>query len=88
MSIILLQTAAENYPDFDFSIVWRTVRGLGEGFLARLPYLIIALIVFGVFLIVARIIMRVVHAAGERTRACSGVTFARRRRDARRGVKT
>ncbi len=68
MNIVLLQTVADSNPDFDLSIVWRTIKDLGEGFLARLPYLVIALIVFGVFLIVARIIKRVVHAAGKNTR--------------------
>ncbi len=68
MNIVLLQTVADSNPDFDMSIVWRTIKDLGEGFLARLPYLVIALIVFGVFLIVARIIKRVVHVAGTNTR--------------------
>lgn len=68
MNIFLLQTVADNNRDFDFGIVWRTIRDLGEGFLTRLPYLVIALIVFGVFLIVASIIKRVVHAAGTNTR--------------------
>ncbi|MGH9943925.1 MAG: mechanosensitive ion channel family protein [Pyrinomonadaceae bacterium] len=64
----LLQGDAPTPAEFDFGIVWRTIRDLGEGFLARVPYLVIALIIFGVFLIVARIVKGIIHTAGERTR--------------------
>ncbi len=53
---------------FDPGIVWQTLRDLGNGFLAQLPYIILGVIVFGVFIIIARVVKRVVHAAGERTR--------------------
>jgi len=68
MNIFLLQTAADNNRDFDFGIVWRTIRDVGESTLARAPYLVIALIVFGVFLIIARVVRGVIHAAGTNTR--------------------
>lgn len=44
------------------------VPGLIVLFLARLPYLVIALVVFGVFLIVARVVEQVIHVAGTNTR--------------------
>jgi len=68
MNIFLLQTAADNNRDFDFGIVWRTIRDVGESTLVRAPYLVIALIVFGVFLIIARVVRGVIHAAGTNTR--------------------
>ena len=72
MILFLLQQATpSNMPvarAFDAGIVWQTIRDLGNSFLAQLPYIIIGIIVFGVFLVIARIVKRIVHAAGERTR--------------------
>ncbi|MCP9495373.1 MAG: mechanosensitive ion channel family protein [Pyrinomonadaceae bacterium MAG19_C2-C3] len=69
MNITLLQAVAgDGNGNFDAGIVWRTLTDLAESFLARLPYFVIALVVFGIFLIVARIIKKIVHTAGERTR--------------------
>ena len=48
--------------------MWTTLRDLGESFLAQLPYIVIGLIVFGVFIIIGHIIKSVIHTAGERTR--------------------
>lgn len=69
--VLLYQSATPKAPpprDFDTGVVWRTLRDLGESFLSQLPYIVIGVIVFGVFLIVARIVKTAVHAAGERTR--------------------
>lgn len=66
MKAFFLQAAGN--PTFDAGIVWRPLRELGVSLLARVPYLLIALVVFGVFLIAARILRKVVHAAGENTR--------------------
>jgi small-conductance mechanosensitive channel len=65
---LLLQNQPARPRNFDTSVVRDTIRGLGESFLAQLPYIVIGLIVFAVFLIVARVIRKVVHEAGERTR--------------------
>ncbi len=54
--------------DFDQNLLWNTLHNLWVGFLGQLPYIVIGFIVFVVFLVVARILKRVVHAAGERTR--------------------
>lgn len=66
----LLQTPTPTVAarEFDAGIVWQTLRDLGYAFLAQLPYIIIGIIVFGAFLVVARIVKRIIHAAGERTR--------------------
>lgn len=63
-----MQSQTANPRSFDTSIIWNTIRGFGESFLAQLPYIVVGIIVFGVFLIIARILRNVVHTAGERTR--------------------
>lgn len=68
MSFLLLQQAGEGNQRFDAGIVWRTLAGLGESVLARVPYILVALLVFGGFLVAARVVRRVVYTAGERTR--------------------
>ena len=52
---------------FDLEVAWRSVRGIWTGFLGQLPYIALGLLVFGAFLILARVIRRVVHGAGVRT---------------------
>jgi small-conductance mechanosensitive channel len=54
--------------EFDKNLIWNSLHNLWIGFLAQLPYIVIGFIVFLVFLVVARILKRAVHAAGERTR--------------------
>lgn len=71
MIFLLQQTTPTASPvprQFDPGIVWRTISDLGNSFLSQLPYIILGVIVFVIFLIVARIVKRLVHAAGERTR--------------------
>jgi small-conductance mechanosensitive channel len=69
MSKLLLLQAPPNPPrNFDVSVIWRTVEELGESLLARLPYIVIGLLVFFVFLVFARFARRVLHAMGERTK--------------------
>ncbi len=67
MSLLLLQQAGEN-PAPDAGVVWRTLAGMGESLLARAPYVLIALVVFGGFLLAGRVLRGVVYAAGQRTR--------------------
>jgi small-conductance mechanosensitive channel len=68
MIFLLLQQAGESNQRFEAGIVWRTLANLGESVLARVPYLLVALLVFGGFLVAARVVRRVVYATGERTR--------------------
>lgn len=68
MNILLFQQPTPAPRDFDTGVVWQAMRNLGESFLAQLPYIVIGIIVFGVFIVIGRILRRVVHAAGERTR--------------------
>ncbi len=53
---------------FDSNIVWNTISNITESFLARLPYIVIGVIVFGVFLLVARVVSGIIRTTGERTR--------------------
>ena len=66
MNTLLLQ--ATGGDGFDAGVVWQTLSSLGESLLARVPYIVIAVIVFGVFLVVGRVVRSVVHTAGQRTR--------------------
>lgn len=71
MNIFIFQTpvptAAPRPRDFNAGIIWQTLIDLWQGFLAQLPYIVIGLIVFGVFIVVARTASRLIHAAGTRT---------------------
>jgi len=68
--LFLLQTPTPTVQprSFDPGIIWQTLRNLGNGFFAQLPYIILGIVLVGVFVVVARIVKRVIHAAGERTR--------------------
>lgn len=70
MKFLLLQTPTPIIQprDFDPGIIWQTLRDLGNGFFAQLPYIVLGILVVGVFVIIARIVKRVVHTAGEKTR--------------------
>lgn len=63
-----MQTSSAPPGEFDVRVVWRTIRGLGESLLARAPYIVIGMIVFLSFLLLARIVKRAIRTAGERTR--------------------
>ncbi|MEO6724414.1 MAG: mechanosensitive ion channel family protein [Blastocatellia bacterium] len=65
---LAMQPAPASPDEFDFSVVWRTFTDLGESLLVRVPYIVIGLIVFLGFLLLARIIKRILLTAGERTR--------------------
>lgn len=67
--LIMLQTPTPTIQarEFNAGIIWQTLRDFGNGFLAQLPYIILGIIVFTAFVIVARIVSRVIRAAGERT---------------------
>jgi small-conductance mechanosensitive channel len=67
---IYLQQAAPaaQSEEFDVNIVWRTLTDLAQSALLRLPYIIIGIIAFIAFLIVGRIVKRVLLAAGRKTR--------------------
>src|ERR1041385_2923244 len=53
---------------FDFNIVVRTLTHIGSSFLARLPYIVIGIIVFAVFFVAGHILKRILLTAGRRTR--------------------
>lgn len=63
------QSAPEPEPQsFNLDVVWQTLAGIGASFLGRLPYIIIGLIVFVFFMLIGRVVKRVILTAGERTR--------------------
>lgn len=69
--MLLLQTPnqmAQPPEEFDAGIVWRTLSNLAESLIARVPYIIISIIVFGIFLIIARLARQAITTAGQRTR--------------------
>lgn len=68
MLLFIWQAATDANDNVDLNIVWNTIRNMTDTFLARLPYIVIGLIVFGFFLIVARVIKNLIYTAGERTR--------------------
>ena len=67
--MLYLQTPTPNSTKaFDPNILWQVFRQMGSSLVARLPYLLFALIAFVIFLIIARILKSVLITAGERTR--------------------
>ncbi len=69
MYLLPQQSPHSNPPrDFDATVIWRTFVGLAESVLARLPYVIVGVIVFVAFLILARVAKNVLRRMGERTR--------------------
>jgi small-conductance mechanosensitive channel len=67
MFLLLLQNEPAD-TGFDLDTIWNSMFGLFNSFLSRLPYIAVAVIVFAVFLIIARIVSRVINTAGQRTR--------------------
>src|SRR5690349_11194899 len=67
--MLYLQTPTPNSTKaFDPNILWQVFRQMGSSLVARLPYLLFALIAFVIFLVIARILKSVLITAGERTR--------------------
>lgn len=67
MFIHLLQSEQPT-STFDLDVIWNSIFGMVNALLYRLPYIIAGLLVFLLFLVVARLTNRAINAAGERTR--------------------
>ncbi len=67
MFIFLLQNEPAN-SGFNLNVIWNSLYGMFNSFLSRLPYIAAAIVVFLLFIVVSKIVSRIVHAAGERTR--------------------
>jgi len=67
MFLFLLQNEPAG-NNFEFGVIWDSMYALFNSFLSRLPYIAVAIIIFGVFLIIAKIVSRVINTAGQRTR--------------------
>jgi small-conductance mechanosensitive channel len=65
MPTFLLMQAA---TDSSVGIVWRTLNNITDSLLARLPYIAIGLVLFGVFWLLGRLIKRIISSAGSRTK--------------------
>jgi small conductance mechanosensitive channel len=61
--------------NFNLDLIWRTVQGLINGFLASLPTLLIALVVFGIVLLIARGVGAVIHRIAHRRSGHSNVAL-------------
>lgn len=57
----------------DVGMLWNSFLGLWAGFVEQVPFLLIGLVVFIAFLILARIVRRLIIAAGERTNVQSNL---------------
>jgi small conductance mechanosensitive channel len=68
LSLILQQSESVSSRSFDPDVVWQVFAQLGSRLLAHLPYLILGAAVFLVFVVVARILKRILLTAGRRTR--------------------
>ena len=68
--LLLVEQASptDQSREFDAGIIWRTFIDLGESLLTRLPYVIVGIIVFIIFFILASISKKVLRRMGERTR--------------------
>lgn len=64
MPAFLLQSGESG---FDLGVVWDSIYGMLNSTLKRLPYLVIGIIVFLLFLVAARIVGRVIHAIANRS---------------------
>ena len=60
--------AVSQSPNASISLVWQTLRGMAAGLLARVPYIVMGLVVLLVFYVAGRLVRRAAHEAGERTR--------------------
>lgn len=67
MFLLLLQSETAD-GGFDVNQIWSSIYGMFNSFLARLPYILVAIVVFAVFIIIGKIVGKAIHAAGERTR--------------------
>ncbi len=66
---LLQQPAPKNAPSgFDPNIIFNTLADITGWFLSRIPYLIIGIVVFALFIFAGRIVKRILLTAGERTR--------------------
>ena len=68
MTILSLQDVTTAPRTFDPDIVWQVFSQLGARFVGHLPYLLLGLLVFVIFLVIARLVRRILVLVGRRTR--------------------
>ena len=59
--------------NFDLGILWRALLGFWTSFLKQVPYILVGVVVFALFLLLARLVRRAIVATGERTRLHSNL---------------
>ncbi len=62
------EATAPARPEFETNIVLNTLSQLGEMFFAALPYVVLGIVVVTVFLLIGRVVRKIIRAAGRRTR--------------------
>ncbi|HEX8265514.1 MAG TPA: mechanosensitive ion channel family protein, partial [Pyrinomonadaceae bacterium] len=67
MLLLFLQNEPAD-AGFDVDVIWNSLYAMFNSFLSRLPYIIVGIIVFLIFVVIARVVSRVIHTAGVRTR--------------------
>jgi small-conductance mechanosensitive channel len=68
VTTIYLQQQQPTSGSFDLHLIWQAFHQLVAGFMMRVPYLLVGLVAFIIFVIVARILRAIFITAGERTR--------------------
>lgn len=66
--LLLQGTSTEKTREFEPDTIWHTFNEIWTGFISHLPYIVIGLIVVFIFMMAARIVRSLIHAAGRRTR--------------------
>ena len=54
--------------NFDLGFLWRSLQSFWTSFLKQVPYIVVGVLVFALFLLIARLVSRAIVTAGQRTR--------------------
>ena len=68
MMFLYQQSPGGSAESFDPDLIWNALNALLNAFLYRLPYIFVAVIVFSLFLIIAKVVNSAINTAGKRTR--------------------
>src|ERR1044072_6798767 len=82
--ILFLQETSER--QFDIGIVWRTIVNMAQAVLAHLPYIVIGVVVFSIFVLLSRLTKRVITSTMKRTRIDAALSYLLARMAAAGGV--
>jgi small-conductance mechanosensitive channel len=71
--LFILQESTERR--FDLGIVWRTIVSMAEAVLGHLPYLVVGIVVFSVFVLLSRLTKRLLTSGMKRTRVDAALSY-------------